>query len=222
MKRFAGLDGYRKGWVAVWIEGRSRSWTTIPTVVALLSQPFDRAAIDMPIGVPHTGNRGCDIEARTLLRPHQSRVFTGVRRWLFEMPDYRTIKPEADRRGEKAVSKQMHAILPKIREIDAVMTPTLQDRLLESHPELIFWRLNGKRPLPSKKSVDGRLQRRALLETDGFHELDRWIGELRGTGAKIDDLFDACACAIAARDSKDRVPAVPLVDPRGLRMEINY
>ncbi len=223
MMRFAGLDGYRKGWVVVWIEGANRNWTTVPTISSLLAQPFSRAAIDIPIGVPEDKeDRGCDIEARRLLAPHHSRVFTGVRRWLFDMPNYDAIKPEALNRREKAVSKQMYAILPKIREVDSAITPALQDRLIETHPELVFWRLNGNEPLAKKKSAEGKARRRALLEADGFHGLDSWIAELYGTGAKIDDLFDACACAIAARDSTDRVPANPLADRRGLRMEINY
>ena len=221
MKRFAGLDGFRKGWVIVWIEGGARRFECVPGIDGLLAQPFDRAAIDIPIGIPDSGNRGCDIEARALLAPHHSRVFTGVRRWLFGL-DYPAIKPEANRRNEKAISRQMFGILPKIREVDSAMTPVLQRRLCESHPELVFWRLNGKQPLSSKKSVDGHALRRRLLESDGFNDLDDWFAQLRGSGAKRDDLLDACACAISARDSVHRVPRAPLLDPRGLLMEINY
>lgn len=221
MKRYAGIDGYRRGWVVVWIEGGKRRFERVPNVSAMLAQPFDRAAIDIPIGIPDSGDRGCDFEARALLAPHHSRVFTGVRRWLFGL-DYPAIKPEAQRRGEKAISKQMFHILPKIREVDAAITPSLQRRFLESHPELIFWRLNGQRPLSSKKTAEGHKLRRRLLEADGFNDLETWLGSLRGTGAKPDDLLDACACAIAARDSVHRVPAKPRRDPRGLKMEINY
>jgi len=222
VNRYAGLDGCRKGWVVVWIAAGRRTFETIDGFDALLGHSFTRAAIDIPIGIPDAGDRGCDLEARALLGHNRSRVFTGVRRWLFDMPDYPSIGPEARRRGEKAISRQMHAILPKIREVDAAMTPALQKRVLESHPELVFQRLNRGAPLASKKSPDGRAMRRRLLEVDGFEELDAWIASLRGSGAKIDDLFDACACAIAARDSVTRIPAQPRVDARGLRMEINY
>ena len=33
---------------------------------------------------------------------------------------------------------------------------------------------------------------------------------------------DACACAIAARDSIDRLPRAPLTDARGLKMTVSY
>jgi predicted RNase H-like nuclease len=222
MNRYAGLDGYRKGWVVVWIEPGQRRFEMLGRFDQLLGQDFTRAAIDIPIGMPDAGNRGCDLEARRILGRNSPRVFTGVRRWLFEMPDYPSIRPEAQRRGEKAISRQMYGILPKICEVDSAILPSLQGRIIESHPELIFQRLNKGSPLPSKKSGDGRALRRGLLEEDGFAALDAWIASLRGTGAKVDDLFDACACAIAARDSVDKVPAQPLVDPRGLRMEIHY
>jgi predicted RNase H-like nuclease len=116
----------------------------------------------------------------------------------------------------------MYGILPKICEVDSAISPSHQERIIESHPELIFQRLNKGSPLPSKKSGEGRALRRGLLEEDGFAALEAWIASLRGTGAKVDDLFDACGCAIAARDSIDKVPAQPLLDPRGLRMEIHY
>jgi len=41
------------------------------------------------------------------------------------------------------------------------------------------------------------------------------------TGIGRDDLIDACACAVAARDSTSRLGGDE-VDIRGLRMEINY
>ncbi|MGY4487475.1 hypothetical protein ACVWWR_006666 [Bradyrhizobium sp. LM3.2] len=41
-----------------------------------------------------------------------------------------------------------------------------------------------------------------------------------GTGIGRDDLIDACACTVAARDSTQRVGGEE--DPHGLRMEINY
>jgi predicted RNase H-like nuclease len=219
---YAGLDGYRRGWVVVWIAAGQRKFETIDNFDLLLGCEFTRAAIDIPIGVPDAGDRGCDLEARKILGRNRPRVFTGARRWLFDMPDFSSIKPEAHRRGEKAISRQMYGILRKICEVDAAITPDLQNRIIESHPELIFQRLNRGTPIPSKKSGDGRALRRDLLERDGFDALDAWILALRGTGARVDDLFDACACAIAARDSVDKVPSQPRLDGRGLRMEIHY
>ena len=65
-----------------------------------------------------------------------------------------------------------------------------------------------------------------LLRREGFAELKQWIEvERLGTGAKPDDVLDACAVAIAARDfnqgnvlPRGRVEK----DARGLKMQIWY
>jgi len=127
-------------------------------------------------------------------------------------------------RGEKMVSVQLWNLGPKIMQVDAVMTPRLQHRIREAHPELVFWRLNGQRPLPAKTEEGGIALRRALLLKAGFAELDQWLTVTRiGTGAKIDDVLDACAMALAARDGRFCVPAgrAPK-DARGLKMQIWY
>ena len=62
-----------------------------------------------------------------------------------------------------------------------------------------------------------------LLEPRGFTKVRKWLTlQYRyRTGIGRDDLIDACACAVAARDSTNRVGGDE-IDPRGLRMEINY
>lgn len=227
MKRYAGLDGIPGAWAIVWINGPERTFLRLDAISDLMTQPFDRAAIDIPIGIPDAGKRGCDVEAQALLGKNRNRVFTGVRRWMLEMPlrgpdDCDAINRRAWANGEKGISRQMFYILTKIREVDIVITPERQARLIECHPELVFQRLNGGRPVPSKKTALGLALRRDLLKADGFDLLDAWIDGRRGTGIRQDDLLDACACAIAARDSTQRVPPAPRTDPRGLRMEINY
>jgi predicted RNase H-like nuclease len=101
------------------------------------------------------------------------------------------------------------------------MTPARQATIGEAHPELIFWNLAGCVRLEPKTSPRGREQRVALLRDRGFTEIERWLTLRYGTGIGRDDLIDACACAVAARDSTQRVGGEE-VDPRGLRMEINY
>jgi hypothetical protein len=69
--------------------------------------------------------------------------------------------------------------------------------------------------------VAGRNQRIKLLTDLGFAKISKWLTLRRGTGIGCDDLIDACACAVAARDSKASLGGNE-VDSRGLRMEINY
>jgi predicted RNase H-like nuclease len=221
--RAIGLDGFRKGWVAVLLDGDVQEIAFHRNVTEALSRPFDRAAIDIPIGMTDDGERDCDLLARAKLRPHTSRVFTGTRRWLWlEYGDPDRANREAQRRGQKRVSRQLWHLGPKIMEVDAFLRANRSRDIREAHPELVFLRLNGGRPLPSKKSEEGTRLRRALLKREGIRNIGRWLANERiGTGAKIDDVLDACAVAIAARDVAGCVPeGRPPRDAYGLPMQI--
>jgi predicted RNase H-like nuclease len=217
-----GLDGYSRGWVAVRIEGGRRELSLLGTISELLALTFDRAGIDMPIGLPERGSRACDIEARTMLRPHSSRVFTGARRGLWDHDSQASANETLKRRGEAGISIQLWNLGAKICELDAIMTPALQLRVREAHPELVFLRLNFGRPLPSKKTEEGIALRMRLLRREGFVELKDWLAD-RPPAVKSDDILDACAVAIAARDftQGNVLPrGQAMKDAKGLKMQI--
>jgi predicted RNase H-like nuclease len=221
--RALGLDGFNKGWVAVVLDGKQHEVTFHRDVANALSIPFDRAAIDIPIGMTCRGDRVCDILAREKLRPHVSRVFTGARRWLWqEFSDPDRANREACRRGEKRVSRQLWHLGPKIMEVDVFLRANCRHDVREVHPELVFLRLNKGVPLPSKKSDPGIAIRRKLVRREGVCEIDKWLTETRiGTGAKRDDVLDACAVAIAVRDLAGSIPEnTPPTDTQGLLMQI--
>lgn len=221
-----GLDGFRGGWVAVIIGGAAREIRFLAALEELMSLTFDRAAIDMPIGLPDAGNRGCDLEARQLLGVHRSRVFTGARRSLLGCSSQTEANTSLKQRHEPGVSAQLWNLVPKIREVDDFIARHPQIDLREAHPELVLLRLNRNAPLPSKKQREGFDLRAAILRRAGFDRLDAWVTQTRrGTGAKADDVLDACAAAIAARDF-DQGHVVPQGDPprdvKGLPMRIWY
>jgi predicted RNase H-like nuclease len=72
------------------------------------------------------------------------------------------------------------------------------------------------------ETEQGALLRRELLVGAGFAELDDWLGRARmKTGAKPDDIIDACAVALAARDRAGSVPqGEPPRDAHGVAMQI--
>jgi predicted RNase H-like nuclease len=219
MPDYLGLDGFRFGWVAAWIDDRGdHGFDYSPGLTRLLAMPHKRAMIDMPIGLKMEGYRTCDLRARELVG---AAVFLGARRDLWTFPDMAAANRHYWARNDKGVSCQLWNIMGKIRELDDVMTPERQSTIGEAHPELIFWNLSGERRLERKTSAEGREQRIRLLENLGFAMLRRWLAQRHGTGIGQDDLIDACACAIAARDSTQRIGGEE-IDPRGLRMEINY
>jgi predicted RNase H-like nuclease len=223
-----GIDGYRKGWIAVAIgpQGKCR-FELIGNTATLAALDPAMTMIDIPIGLPERGYRDCDKAARALLKGAQSRVFLGLRRPLLGYLDnYAAANAWAKEADGKGLAKQAFAILPKIAAIDRVMSPERQERFRESHPELVFARLNGGAPLISKHVPDGLCARRDILARHGFDDIDRWLGQLRGTGAKPDDLLDACVLAVAANEAlagqARRVAGIDRRDAKGLRMEIWY
>jgi len=221
LPNYLGIDGFRFGWVAAWIDERGdHGFDYSPGLTRLLAMPHARAMIDMPIGLNTSGYRTCDLRARELIGPA---VFLGARRDLWTFPDMAAANRHYWKRDGKGrgVSAQLWNIRGKIRDVDEIMTTARQATICEAHPELIFWNLAGRIKLAKKTSAQGHEKRITLLEQRGFTRLPKWLTQRHGTGIGRDDLIDACICAVAARDSTQRVGGEE-TDPRGLRMEINY
>jgi predicted RNase H-like nuclease len=122
------------------------------------------------------------------------------------------------------LSLQARAIIPKIREVDELITPSLQKRIIEVHPELCFYEMNRRRPVVEpKKTAEGRKRRIRFLESEWRRKLDELI-DSRPRGVGRDDVIDAmAACWTAERVLKGkaiRTPGDPPRDLSGLRMEI--
>ena len=110
----------------------------------------------------------------------------------------------------------------KIKEVDDLITPQLQKRVREVHPEACFWAINDHQPLADHKSTSaGELQRRLLLASVFTTILPSTMFRLAQ-----DDLYDASAAAWTASrmvaGTEERLPDDPDVDARSLRMEIVY
>src|SRR5262249_47805591 len=143
----------------------------------LLESYPDAASIgvDVPIGLDDQP-RACDVEARRLLGPGRaSSVFrppsrTALGAYLLDegrllLPDYRTACALNLQACGVMLSKQAYGILPKIAEVDAAMTPDLQEQVIEVHPEVAFWALANHPMRHNKKSAEGFAERRTLLAT---------------------------------------------------------
>ncbi|MFO1089045.1 MAG: DUF429 domain-containing protein [Hyphomicrobiales bacterium] len=233
-----GVDGCRGRWLAVSWNGRpddEPEARLLDTFAEVLALDADVVAVDMPIGLPDRldrAGRRCEAEVRALIGERRSSVFAIPARPAVEAADYgescRLAMLHSD--PPRKVAKQAFMLFPKIREIDALMSTELQERVLEVHPELIFYAMNGNQPLSLPKKVKGRpfddglALRRRLLAGAGF-PIDRLKLVDRARKAGADDILDACAAAWSARRIRDgehvRLPATPQRDGKGLRMEIN-
>lgn len=182
--------------------------------------------VDMPIGFPADTDRSCEALARSYVGPRRSSVFPVPCREAVMADDYKRACQINARILGKKFSKQAFMLFPKMREIDAVITPERQSRILEVHPEVSFCTMNNKAPLPhSKKSREGASLRRALLATGGFPIDQLQYPVWKKSQVADDDILDACACAWSAwriaTGKHMTFPQTPQFDARGLRMEIN-
>lgn len=232
----AGLDGCKAGWVMVTWSGNpeaSPEATLITHFRDALASAAKIMAVDMPIGLPQLSGRTCERETRARLGERQSSVFAVPSRAAIMQEDYYTscqVNLENSNPPRK-VSKQCFMLFPKIREIDAIITPELQSRVWEVHPELCFWTMNGGQPVPLAKKIKSRPSpggmelRRDLLARNGF-PIDR-LQHPSWPKSQVaeDDILDACACAWSAariaRGEHVSMPAEPEFDARGLRMQIS-
>ena len=181
-------------------------------------------AVDIPIGLldeARSGGRECDKKARQLLgTPRRSSVFTLPTRPALVSATYE----EAQSFGT-GMSHQAFGILPKIREVDQLTSPELQETVHEVHPELCFYGLTGKPMDHKKKSTEGKAQRLRALH-NSFPGVARALGRFPRSQVASDDILDAYAAVWTAvriaDNSAKRIPARPPIDAKRLRMEMWY
>ena len=135
------------------------------------------------------------------------------------------VDADAQRLAERVgfgINQQTFHLFPKMNEVDGLLRskPALQRIVYEAHPELAFARMNGGKPVLSKKrQPDGYVERRKLLNRHGFKtKVDRLSGAAR------DDILDAIAvCRTATLIADGTATCLGPLDQRdrhGLPMNI--
>jgi predicted RNase H-like nuclease len=227
-----GVDGCPGGWVAVAYDTEDRSLAPrVHRYFADLLAAYPDAAcigVDIPIGLAQGEPRRCDGLARRVLGPRRSSVFPAPDPRVLTAPTYEEALERSRSLTGAGISKQAQAIYPKILEVNWTMTPALQGRVVEVHPEVSFWALAGERPMAHHKGEpEGFAERRELLAA-GLETAIPSREEARSLvrPAAADDVLDAIVAAWTARRQAEgeaaRLPPDPSVDARGLRMEIVY
>lgn len=245
---FAGIDGCRGGWiVARWDGAQVLTLARVTHVHELFEAPDapDITAIDMPIGLPErvgAGGRAPERLVRPLLGLRQSSVFSVPARAAVmagvgpgdETSRYRAACAAALASSDppRAVAKQCFHLFPKMAEVDHLLRsrPKLRARLVECHPEVAFWAMNGQAALDLPKKVKNRPYppgldlRLTLLGASGVPCDLLNAQTARALGAGLDDLIDAAACAVTAKRVAEgkalRFPDPPEADAFGLPVAI--
>jgi len=230
---WGGLDGCRAGWALATVDRDGGVEVAVITsfadaVARVRDGRLAALAVDMPIGLPDDGRRAADGEARARLGHRRSTVFPTPARPVLVAADYDEALALSRRATGTGLSVQAFNLLRRMREVDQLVDPSLQDRVVECHPELAFAALAGA-PVPvSKHTAAGIAARSGLLEA-ALQDLGAVAGaasdlvERPPRGARADDVADALAIALVAR-RLDRGEVERLGDGahdrRGLRMEI--
>jgi predicted RNase H-like nuclease len=240
--RVTGVDGCKRGWVAVSLEvprpaaGRFGPVRVDPVRVhESLAAVLDEGqgdqgdqgdqgggagviGIDMPLGLLESGWREADREARGLLGPRRSSVFSIPPRSVWAQASYQAANQRCRELTGQGFSIQAWGLRAKLLEADRYRL-TCGHPLYEVHPELAFCAMAGTPLVHSKHTAAGRDLRRALLSQVG---LTVPLVPL----APVTDTLDAAAVAWSAwRIAAGRavtLPDRPQHDRYGRQIAIRY
>lgn len=227
---YLGTDGCKGGWITAVLdhgELRLEKHTDINALIDSYPE-FDAFLIDMAIGLRDSPEQlRPDDLARKELRPRSSTVFAiPSRSAVYEQTEEEQKRANLKTLG-KSLSKQSIAIIPKIRELDVFLNehPKYMNRLLESHPELCFARLNGEVLVTRKKELVGLKQRENVLKR--YLPESVWpdlLEQAKELGCNPDDLVDAIClsvtAALKAHGMCETIPEKPQQDEKGLYMQL--
>jgi predicted RNase H-like nuclease len=204
---FVGVDGCARGWLAaVWSPGDcTLEWARYPNLASLLiAHPASTIGIDIPLGLWAQGDRPCDKAARKLLgKPRSSSVFAPPIPSILECATYSNANLASRAAIGKGISKQSFELFPKLREGNRFVTPDIQHRVFELHPEVSFLGLAGEAMLFPKRTAAGYEERRewlngALHLNPPIPARQEMASIVRGVGAMPDDALDAAVAAWTA------------------------
>ena len=215
MKRIAGIDGAKGGWLCVsgyednHKELRLEKFEYFSDIE---SRDFDLILVDIPIGLDidlKKGGRIVDNLARKSLLANKSSIFNAPSRLVLNAKNYEEANKINKSKG-MGLSKQSWNLVKKIREVDSYIKKKNETIIFESHPEIIFQTMKKGKVHSKKKDEDGIIERKNLFKKDNFY--------------KQDDFLDACSLFWSANrvalNKEIRIPNNKIVDIDGIIMQI--
>ena len=230
MKKIAGIDGSKGGWVCV--SGyennfKELKFEKLKEFSDIKSKDFNLVLVDIPIGLDidlKKGGRIVDKLARKELLTNKSSIFNAPSRLVLEAKNYEEANKINKNKG-MGLSKQSWNLVKKIKEVDDFIRNSNKTIIFESHPEIIFQVMKRDKVSTKKKNDEGIIERRNLLEKNGFNKvfLERNLSA-KDSFYKKDDFIDACSLfwsanrAIAKTEVK--IPNDIVLDSEGIIMQI--
>ena len=250
--KFVGVDWAKGGWFSIAYDADG-NWEAHHGSFTEIVERYSSAKlilVDIPIGLAkgECDWRKCDLEARKCLGSRWQSVFLTPPRCVVD--EARKTKESAlthahfqnalthvnkHRREKMGFSVQSWNITPMIVEVDDFLKKRKKEQnggpaIREVHPEICFRSLDEKQIITqSKKKVEGRRQRIAVLETVESRTqaiYDDVMARYFRKDVGRDDVLDALAAAVTARlgypDKLATLPENPPTDARGLPMEMVF
>lgn len=231
-----GIDGCRAGWIAISLDEKNAGYWLLESDQKLgeFFEEFDRIFIDVPIGLEEEAYvRQCDRELREVLgSDYTASVFNPPVRPVLHAPTYAEASMASFEITGKKVSVQTWNIMPNIKTVDQYLQKdeVLREKIFESHPELLFQKLNGGNPILQKKATKKGLRHRLELLKDESKFADDFFRDIkeeyRRNQVEEDDIVDAMVLALYAGYSLNQevktLPEEPPTDSTGLPMAIHY
>jgi len=230
----AGIDGCKAGWILISFTDKAH-YKVLRTDDELKKafEEYDRILIDIPIGLEDENyTRECDKLLREKLgADYASSVFSPPIRPALHAPSYVEANMQSFEYTEKKLTVQAWNITPKIKTVDTMLQENeeFREKVLESHPELLFMNLNGGMIYQKKNTKKGLRHRLSLVSkreeiaADFFRDIKE---EYRRNEVAEDDIVDSFALALAAKKSVEKglktIPSEPVIDSEGMKKAIHY
>ena len=230
MKKIAGIDGSKGGWVCV--SGYENNYKELKFEKLkefndIKSKDFNLVLVDIPIGLDidlKQGGRIVDKLARKELLTNKSSIFNAPSRLVLDAKNYE----EANRINKSkgmGLSKQSWNLVKKIKEVDEFIKNSNKTIIFESHPEIIFQVMKKDKVSTKKKNDEGIIERRNLLEKNGFNKVFLEKNLLaKDSFYKKDDFIDACSLFWSANrvitKTEVKIPNDIFLDSEGIIMQI--
>lgn len=230
MKKIAGIDGSKGGWVCV--SGYENNYNELQfekfeKFNDIKLKNFKLILVDIPIGLDtdlKKGGRIVDNLARKKLLTNKSSVFNAPSRLVLSAGNYEEANKINKTKG-MGLSKQSWNLVKKIKEVDDYIKNSEETIIFESHPEIIFQTMKEDKITTKKKNIEGIIERRNLLEKKGLNKaFIKENLEARDSFYKKDDFIDACSlfwsASRVALNKEIRIPDKIFTDADGIIMQI--
>lgn len=218
---YVGIDGCKGGWFAVCLDEKQIHWSFHETFAHIFDvyKEAQRFFVDIPIGLPPSGIRGADTDARHTLPTHlKSSIFNTPVRDAVYAATKQDSKSINEKLTGKSLTEQSLGLMKKILEVDSFLQKNreLWTKVFESYPEIDFIQLAGKNTHFRKKDFLGGLERFRIIE-EFVPKLEAILTDIRkkysATKVASDDIMDAFILALTAKECKGS----PKFFPNGMK-----